>query len=71
MPGVVSRTMSIKTTIYIDSELENDVKGEDIAKELDEKGFKNIYMETGHPKEQFAHLKFIKEVIGKEPPFKE
>ncbi len=62
---------SKETILYIDTELADDVKGEDIAKELNEKGFKNIYMETGHPKEQFAHLKFIKEVIGKEPPFKE
>jgi signal transduction histidine kinase len=60
---------SKEAIIYIDSELADDIKGEDVAKELSEKGFKNIYIETGHDKEKFSHLKFIKEIIGKEPPW--
>ena len=65
----ISDSYPKETKIYIDSELGKNIKGEDIAKELNTKGFNNIYIETGHPKEQFAHLKFIKEVIGKEPPW--
>ncbi|MBI4655550.1 MAG: hypothetical protein HY746_02260, partial [Elusimicrobia bacterium] len=53
----------------IDSELGDGIKGEDIAKTLNEKGFSNIYLETGHPAENFAHLSFIKKVISKEPPW--
>lgn len=56
------------TPIYIDSDLGNGIKGEDIAKDLREKGFACIYLETGHPPERFLHLPWLK-VIGKEPPW--
>ncbi|HAH32747.1 MAG TPA: hypothetical protein DCL44_10585 [Elusimicrobia bacterium] len=58
------------TPIYLDSELGDGVKGEDIAKDLREKGFTGIYLETGHPPEKFSHLPWLK-VIGKEPPWEE
>jgi len=58
-----------ETQIYLDSELGNDIKGEEIAKELYEKGFKNIYIETGYSKDKFKDNKYIKEMISKEPPF--
>ncbi len=56
------------TAIYIDSELGNDVKGEDIAKDLHAKGFSDLTMATGHGPEKFAHLPWLK-VTGKEPPW--
>jgi hypothetical protein len=56
------------TPIYIDSELGNDVKGEDIAKDLHGRGFSNLTMATGHGPEKFAHLPWLK-VAGKEPPW--
>jgi len=56
------------TAIYIDSELGSGIKGEDIAKDLHEKGFANITMATGHSPEQFSHLPWLK-VAGKEPPW--
>ena len=59
---------SKETMIYIDSDLGKGVKGEDIAKELKEKGFHNICLETGHPPEKFSHLPWLK-VAGKEPPW--
>ncbi|MFC1522562.1 hypothetical protein ACFL6Y_09150 [Elusimicrobiota bacterium] len=40
-----------------------------MAKELHEKGFKNLYLETGHPPEAFSHATWIKKVVGKEPPW--
>jgi signal transduction histidine kinase len=55
--------------IYIDSELSNDIKGEEVAKLLYEKGFKNIYIETGYSKDKFKDNKYIKDIISKEPPF--
>ncbi|MCX5792490.1 MAG: HAMP domain-containing sensor histidine kinase [Elusimicrobia bacterium] len=54
--------------VYIDSELGNGVKGEDIAKDLHEKGFTDLTMATGHGPEKFARLPWLK-VTGKEPPW--
>ena len=56
------------TAIYIDSELGNGVKGEDIAKDLHAQDFSDISMATGHGPEKFAHLPWLK-VTGKEPPW--
>jgi hypothetical protein len=56
------------TPIYIDSELGADIKGENVAADLKEKGFTNIRLATGHPPENFAHLPWLK-VIGKESPW--
>jgi signal transduction histidine kinase len=61
--------MNKATPVYIDSELGDGFKGEDIAKALHEKGFTNIHMATGHAPEQFKHLTFLKGVIGKDPPW--
>jgi hypothetical protein len=57
------------TPIYIDSELGNGVKGENIAVELKEKGFTDITLETGHAPERFAHLPWLK-VKDKGSPWK-
>lgn len=56
--------------LYIDSELGEGIKGENIAAELKEKGFTNICLATGHPPEKFAHLPWLK-VITKEAPWGE
>jgi signal transduction histidine kinase len=65
--GVVE-SMPKDTPLYIDSELGDDIKGENIAKDLHDKGFTDITMATGHTPDQFAHLQWLK-VIGKDPPF--
>ena len=54
--------------LYIDSELADGAKGEDIAAELYEKGFSDITMATGHGPDKFAHIPWLK-VSGKEPPW--
>lgn len=64
------QNINIKSHIYIDSNLGNSVKGEDIAKELYEKGFTNIYLATGKQPCEFSNCYWIREVVGKEPPFK-
>ena len=56
------------TVIYIDSELGNNVKGEDIAKDMHGKGFSDLTMATGHDPEKFSHLPWLK-VTGKQSPW--
>jgi signal transduction histidine kinase len=60
---------SKETPLYIDSNLSYRVKGEILAKEIYDKGFKNIYLATGYSKEDFGDMFWIKEVVGKQPPF--
>lgn len=64
----VAENLPKNTPLYIDSDLGNEVKGEDIAKGLHEKGFTEITMATGHGAEKFSRLPWLK-VSGKEPPF--
>jgi signal transduction histidine kinase len=54
--------------IYIDSNLGDGVNGEEVARQLKDKGFLNIWLETGHGPEKFSHIPWLK-VIGKEPPW--
>jgi signal transduction histidine kinase/FixJ family two-component response regulator len=55
--------------IYIDSDLNESLKGEVYAKELYENGFKEIYLSTGYPAEKYQNMPWIKAIIGKLPPF--
>jgi len=57
------------TLIYIDSELGNNIKGEICAKHLFDEGFFEIHLATGHSKESFCPMPWIKTIVGKEPPF--
>lgn len=54
--------------IYIDSELGDGVKGEDISKDLHDKGYTALSLATGHSPDKFSHLPWLK-VTGKEPPW--
>ncbi|MDD5209455.1 MAG: HAMP domain-containing sensor histidine kinase [Elusimicrobiales bacterium] len=66
--AAATETLSKDAAIYIDSDLGKDIKGEDIAKDLREKGFTDITMATGHGSEKFSRLPWLK-VTGKEPPW--
>lgn len=55
--------------IYIDSNLANGLKGEDIAKAIYEKGFINIHLATGSDTTDFPPMPWIKSIIGKHPAF--
>lgn len=57
------------TPIYIDSDLNDAIKGEDFAKELYNMGFTNLYLSTGFLGTNFKKMFWIKEIVGKEPPF--
>lgn len=57
------------TLIYIDSDLGDNVKGEQYAKYLYDCGFTNLYLATGYLPNQFDHLPWIKLIVSKDPPF--
>lgn len=48
------------TKIYIDSELKDEIKGEEFAKLLYEEKFENLYIATGHPPEKFLDKPWLK-----------
>jgi signal transduction histidine kinase len=54
--------------IFIDSELNADLKGEEVAKILFEQGFKSIHLCTGYSPEDFAPMPWIKSIRGKAFP---
>ncbi len=60
---------SCESTFYIDSNLSDGQKGEDVAKALSQAGFTNLYLATGYEAEQFQDLEFLKGVIGKDAPW--
>lgn len=63
-------TIEKETPFYIDSCLGDGViEGQDFAKELFEMGYENLYLSTGYEKEKFAEMPWIKDVIGKTPPW--
>jgi signal transduction histidine kinase len=57
------------TLIYMDSSLGGNLKGEDFAKNLFEKGYQNIILATGFPKEKFKEMPWLRDVIDKTPPW--
>ncbi len=58
-----------ETIIYIDSDLGNGIRGEEISKKIYETGFRKIYLATGYNKSKFSKLPWIEEIVGKHPPF--
>ncbi|MBF0362753.1 MAG: HAMP domain-containing histidine kinase [Oligoflexia bacterium] len=59
------------TEIYLDNNLgDGEMKGEELAVILHDKGFKKLHLATGYDAEKFAHLDWLK-VIGKDCPFEE
>jgi hypothetical protein len=65
----ICETLPKDTPIYIDSDLGDGQKGEIIAKTIYARGFKTIYLETGHQPGSFPGMPWIKKVIGKDPPW--
>lgn len=55
-------------SIYLDSDLKEAIKGEELAKIVFDKGYKNIYLATGHENSELGKLPWIKQVVGKNPP---
>lgn len=55
--------------IYVDSHLNETIRGEEVAKSLYNSGYKNIYLQTGYSIKDFESMDWIKAVINKDPPF--
>jgi signal transduction histidine kinase len=66
---VDSNNIDKLTPLYIDSNLGIDVKGEIIAKEIHNKGFKRIYLATGSSPEEFPSMPWIEKIVSKNAPF--
>ena len=45
------------------------IASEEFAKELQGRGFENIYLCTGHPEEHFPPMPWIKKIVGKDAPW--
>lgn len=61
--------IKIESEIYIDRDLPNGIKGEEYAKRLFDKGFRNIVLATGHERDFFGELPHVKKIMGKEAPW--
>lgn len=58
-----------ETTIYIDSDLDDGLKGEIEAEKIFNLGFKAIHMATGHSADELNIPSYISSVQGKRAPF--
>lgn len=59
----------LATLICIDAKLGDGVRGEHVAKEIYDIGFRTIYLSTGYSADSFGQFSWITKIIGKEPPF--
>lgn len=57
------------TPVYIDSQLGNGLRGEDVAKTVHDRGFAQIFITTGKDPGTFPPMPWVKAILGKEPPF--
>lgn len=64
------KQISKETPIYIDRELgDHEPKGEVFAKELFERGYRQLYLATGHSKSFFPPMDYIVDIIEKDTPW--
>jgi len=63
-----ANSFALNTPIYIDSNLEDNLKGEVIAKDIFELGFKNLYLSTGYDANHFPKMDWIRSIVDKYPP---
>jgi nitrogen-specific signal transduction histidine kinase len=57
------------STVYIDSHLSEDLKGEEVAKELVTAGHENVWLTTGYEKNHFQNMPWLKGILDKTPPW--
>lgn len=65
----IKEKINPQTTIYLDSDLGEGIKGEDFALKLYSEGYRKLIMTTGYSAEKFADYNFLEGVISKMPPF--
>ena len=57
------------TAVYIDSNLKEGVKGQDLVPRVIALGFQTIYLETGYEPDSFPKINGLTGIVGKLPPF--
>lgn len=62
-------SLPLDTPVYIDANLGNGVRGEDVILALWKQGFTQIYLATGYSGDTFPSLPKDVQVVGKEPPW--
>ena len=65
----VAAQIAKTTPIYVDVDLGNGTKGEDVAKTLHAAGFTQLYLATGYSAKDFAHVTWVQGILGKLPPW--
>lgn len=65
----VAQQIAKTTPIYVDSNLGEGIKGEEVTKAIHDLGFRNIYLATGYSAADFGPLPWVKGIIGKDPPW--
>ncbi len=62
--------IDIRSPIYLDSYLDERTRGEIVARDLHARGFRNLYLATGHSPNTFGDMPWIKEIVGKHAPWR-
>lgn len=57
------------TAIFVDSQLGNGLKGEDIAKKMAAMGFTELWLCTGFSPANYRGLTYLRGCVGKDPPW--
>lgn len=57
----------LETNIYVDSNLGNGIKGEEVSRKIHGLGFTNIYLCTGYQASQFPPMPWLKDIVPKDP----
>ena len=66
---LASSEVTKKSAIYVDSNLEDGVIGENEAKRLHDLGYENIWLCTGYTDIEISNFPWIKGITSKKPPF--
>ncbi len=62
-------TLPSHVAVYVDVNLGFGMQGDLIAKQIFDLGFPNIFIASGYDSNRFKDLKFLKGVVGKDPPW--
>ena len=66
----ITPALDRNTPIYVDANLGNGVRGEDVVAVLVQTGFRSVFLATGYTSEDLGALPANVQVVGKEPPWK-
>ncbi|MGK5082577.1 HAMP domain-containing sensor histidine kinase [Bdellovibrionota bacterium FG-1] len=64
-----AETFHQSTPVYVDANLGQGIKGEEVAARIHKMGFARVYLATGYEPDQYRQYKFLAGILGKDPPF--